>query len=83
MKQLTIEHNHGVLVLKDAYLVEEGGYKYAKGIVVDGGETSRLFTATSYRAFKVGSEMMYPCHRPVFCTDADKDEWCTSVVSCG
>ena len=83
MKQLTIEHNHGVVVLKDAYLVEENGRQYAKGICVGGGETSRLFTATSYRAFPVGAEMLYPCHRAMYCVDEAQDHWETSVVSCG
>ncbi|UNA00849.1 hypothetical protein ZHS_93 [Edwardsiella phage vB_EpM_ZHS] len=83
MKQLTIEHNHGVVVLKDAYLVEEHGAKYAKGICIDGGVTNSLFGHTSYQPFTVGAEMLYPCYRALRCTDHEQDHWVTSVVSCG
>ena len=84
MKQLTIEHNHGVVVLENAELVkDESGYQYAKGICVGGGVTSRLFSASSYTPFKTGVEMTYPCHRAPFCTDKASDYWVASVVSCG
>jgi hypothetical protein len=83
MKQLTIEHNHGVVILKDAYLVEEKGTQYAKGICIGGGSTSRLFHATSYRPFDTGVEMLYPCHRTPWCSDEALDQWQVSVVLCG
>lgn len=79
MKLLTIRHNHGILVLSDAS-IEDGK---ATGIVVDGGVTNRLFTATSYRPFEKGTEMSYPVWgRKPYCTDETKDEWCMSVEFC-
>lgn len=83
MKQLTIEHNHGVVVLKDAEIVDDNGWKVAKGICIGGGETSRLFSATVYKPFPTGVEMTYPCHRAPYCTDEALDHWCASVVTCG
>ena len=57
MKRLTIEHNHGELILRDAETFTRDGYGYAAGIVEGGGQTSRLFHATTYRAFHVGERM--------------------------
>ena len=82
MKQLTIEHNHGVVILQDAVLLKEAnGYQYARGICIGGGETSRLFSATSYKPFHTGIEMQYPCHRAPYCVDEAQDHWRASVVS--
>jgi hypothetical protein len=84
MKQITIEHNHGVVVLKDAELIKApSGYQYARGVCVGGGSTSRLFGASHYAPFETGVVMDYPCHRAPYCTDADQDHWRASVVSCG
>lgn len=49
---ITIEHNHGVIVLKDA--VWRDGE--VTGIVVSGGHTSRLMGATRFTPEPVGSE---------------------------
>jgi len=64
---LTIYHNHGNMKLRNAILVEyeieyrdndgrmkKGVGRQAFGIIVGGGETSRLFHATSSKAYKVG-----------------------------
>lgn len=55
--RLTIEHNHGTLILADAFLDDRG---LVTGTVLGGGEMSRLFHATSYRLFPVGQQMSYP-----------------------
>ena len=84
MKKLTIQHNHGVIVLEDAELVKDSsGWQVAKGICTGGGVTNRLFGETSYRAFPVGVLTEYPCHRAPWFSDYDKDYWEASVVSCG
>lgn len=79
MKRLTIEHNHGIVVLQDA-VIENG---YATGVCIGGGEISRLFGATAHRAFETGVSRSWPCWRKPYCTDEAKDEWCASAVSCG
>jgi len=53
---VTVEHNHGVLELANAYFTREGGYSRIVGTCVGGGQTSRLFSATSYTPFKTGEE---------------------------
>lgn len=59
MKKLTIEHNHGVLVLADVTLDEEG---VATGTVISGHVTSRLFTATHTRHEEPGQVKQYPLY---------------------
>jgi hypothetical protein len=94
MRMLTIEHNHGVLVLQDVtfetytrpktdWSTESAG-RVAVGTVVSGGQTSRLFHATSYTPFKVGSTMKYDLYgREPYCSNRETDEWYVSCVSCG
>lgn len=48
-----VEHNHGILELINARTYYKNGYRYIEGTVVGGGQTSRLFHATSYKAFDV------------------------------
>lgn len=58
--KLVVHHNHGDLVLQDATeFITEEGYRYVKGICIGGGQTSRLFHATSYQPFKTGIEMTW------------------------
>jgi hypothetical protein len=64
--KLTIRHNHGTIVLRDAVLVDpyvydtsaRGGPKFdgmsVRGTVIGGGSTSRLFHATSHTPERVG-----------------------------
>jgi hypothetical protein len=61
LPNLYIEHNHGHYELKDATLVPQAreGCFTARGTVVSGGEASRLFHATSYRAEPVGEVREY------------------------
>ncbi len=88
MKQLTIEHNHGVLVLADVELMP---YEYngrsnnvAKGTVVRGSTTNRLFHATSTTHEKAGVEKEYDIYgRKPYLQDAENDHWYVSVVTCG
>lgn len=54
--KVTIRHNHGVRILENATVVKQDGKTYIKGICVGGGETSRLFTATSYTEFQTGTQ---------------------------
>jgi hypothetical protein len=89
VKQLLIETNHGFLLLGDVEVRDEtskcGRYhhKVARGTVLDGGETSRLFWATSHRPYPKGEVMEYTFWREAHCTDENQDHWRTSVVSCG
>lgn len=95
MKQLTIEHTHGVLVLSDVTLNPydcdarmHGGNAFrghvAVGTVVSGGVTNRLFHCTSYTPFPVGEQMRYDIYGCTpRCVDAEADKWHVSCVSCG
>lgn len=87
MKQLTIEHNHGHLTLADVTVteVESCGYKFknARGTVVDGGVTNRLFHATSYTPYPVGQPMDRAIYGTPRCVDEAKDHWYISQVFCG
>lgn len=63
LPELRITHNHGSLVLKDAELIP---YTYngrtchtARGTVVSGGVTNRLFHATSTTPFPKGEIMSW------------------------
>lgn len=47
---ITIEHNHGVIILRDAVWFDEE----VTGYVVDGGYTSRLGAHNSYHPLPVG-----------------------------
>jgi hypothetical protein len=82
MKRLTIEHNHGVLILRDAETFTRDGYGYAAGIVEGGGQTSRLFHATSYTPFPVGvrKEWIIGSSKP---RERKPDDWYVSAVFCG
>lgn len=57
--QITIRHNHGVYVLKDAKLLPygEGDCRKVKGTVVEGHSTSRLFGHSSTSHEAPGTEM--------------------------
>jgi hypothetical protein len=68
MELLTIIHNHGRLVLRDVtlhpyvYKRENGNaltWHVAEGVVVDGGETARLFHATAHREYPKGETMRW------------------------
>lgn len=63
LSQLTICHNHGQYVIKDVELIPQGpGREHcftARGTVVSGGQTSRLFHATSFRPEPVGEVREY------------------------
>lgn len=96
MTQLRIEHNHGVLILKDVTLLEyehtidvngyPHGYKgcVAKGTVVEGYTTNRLFHATSTDHETPGAIKSYDIYgRKPYVVDVDKDYWAVSVVNCG
>lgn len=76
--KLTIEHNHGVLILKDATIVDGT----AKGEVLGGGQTSRLFWATQTRNFPVGKQMSWPVYGRKPYQEAD-GAWRVSCVFCG
>ena len=94
VKKLTIEHNHGHLTLTDVTFetythdtTAHGGSKYigrtAIGTVESGGETSRLFWATSTTKYPVGKIMRYEIYgREPYCVNREKDEWRVSCVSC-
>lgn len=53
---LTIIHNHGAMVLRNAQIDDEG---VARGECIGGGVTSRLFHATSTRPYPVGQQLTY------------------------
>jgi len=55
--ELTVEHNHGILILENARVVYHGKYRYVTGTCMGGGQTSRLFSAHSYTAFETGGSM--------------------------
>lgn len=55
---LTVRHNHGYMKLRDA-TVDDG---VARGTIIGGGETSRLFHATLHRPYKVGEPGSYPIY---------------------
>jgi hypothetical protein len=62
--RLEIEHNHGHLVLLDVTIRPNGEYQgaaqhLAEGTVESGGQMSRLFMASNYRAFPVGERMTW------------------------
>lgn len=61
LQQLTICHNHGRYVIKDVELIPQDreGCFTARGTVVSGGQTSRLFHATSFRPEPVGEVREY------------------------
>lgn len=95
MKQLTIHHNHGVLVLANVTMEsyeydarQYGGHSFtghvASGTVVNGHSTSRLFWATSTQHDTPGKTKRYDIygHRPQ-CSNKERDEWVVSVQSCG
>lgn len=88
LKTLYIETNHGYVELANVELVPfdyDGRTLHtAKGTVVSGCETSRLFSATSTKHFEPGSQMSYPIHgRKPHCTDAPTDSWAVSCRFCG
>ena len=71
IEKLIIQHNHGQLILGDVSLVpyeesETIGYQKrtykgfdAIGTILGGGETSRLFHATSTTKYPVGQQKTY------------------------
>ena len=63
MERITVEHNHGDLVLKDAELVpyQSGSYTWhrVEGTVVSGGAISRLGQFSKFRPFPVGERMSW------------------------
>lgn len=63
LPNLTIQHNHGSYVLKNVELIPQGPGREdcftARGTVVGGGQTSRLFHATSFRPEPVGEIREY------------------------
>lgn len=96
MAQLRIEHNHGVLVLKDVTVVpyenvvDRNGYPHtykgsvAEGTVVSGSTTNRLFHATHTTHEVPGTPMKYDLYgRKPYQVDAEQDHWYVSVVTCG
>lgn len=58
-KNLTIIHNHGVCVLENGTVGEDG---VAKGTCTGGGDTERFLWATSYKAFPTGVEKEWPLY---------------------
>jgi hypothetical protein len=93
MNELYIETNHGFLHLRDVELREmeltgtsyEGrGWKVARGTVIAGSETSRLFHATSTKRETPGEIQECPLYgRKPYCTDEAADKWYVSCVTCG
>lgn len=85
IKKLTIEHNHGVYVLENVELLPYGdeakGCRKARGTVVSGGVTNRLFGATSYTPEEKGEIMEIDIwNRHCYRTNADLDHWHVSIV---
>lgn len=61
---LTILHNHGALVLRNATIDANG---VARGTVLSGGTSSRLGGAVTSSAFPVGEEVSWPTYgRPAY-----------------
>lgn len=73
--QLTVEHNHGFMALRDAkvlivlaarfkpgmgFTVEE--QRYVVGTITDGGVTNRLFQSSSSHEYQKGVRAAYPIH---------------------
>lgn len=87
VRRLTIETNHGFVELEDVTITRHNDRKYEKieavGICTGGGETSRLFWATSTRKFETGVQRTEYLWREPNCSDKTKDHWHTSRVSCG
>ena len=88
MKRLYIEHNHGGIVLEDVtftpYGKPEDCCRVAKGTVVDGSSTNRLFHATSTTKEQTGVVKEVDIwNRHVYCFDQAKDYWRVSLVVCG
>lgn len=91
---LTIRHNHGVDVLRDARVVKTYDYRYhgeqrvrfvgwiVEGVVVSGYSTSRLFSATSTRHDAPGTVKRWDLYgkRP---TETSPGAFVVSMESCG
>lgn len=58
--RLRITHNHGFMLLANATLDPASGY--VTGTCLAGGETSRLFHATSTRQYPVGEQNRWPLY---------------------
>jgi hypothetical protein len=59
MNRLTIRHNHGVYILRNA-TIDSGGV--VTGVMERGTSTSRLFSATSTKYETPGEQFSYPLY---------------------